>query len=93
MSIELHIERLVLDETLLGGERAALLGDAISRELARRLAHPAAPHALLDLGHSASLRAIAAPPLRPGDHLGARVARAVQQSLGLPGPADAGGRR
>jgi hypothetical protein len=94
MRIELHIERLVLDEALMGGERAAMVSDAITWELARRLAHPDAAQALLGLDNVASQRPIALPPPRhPGDRLGPRIAHAVQQLLELPaGPGDAGGR-
>jgi hypothetical protein len=94
MSIELHIERLVLDEALLGGERAATVSDALTRELTRRLGHPVAAQALRGLGNLPSQPSVTLPPpSHPGDRLGPRIARAVQQSLVPTGPRDAGGRR
>jgi len=84
VSIELHIERLVIDEALLGGERAANVRAAIERELTRRLAAPGATAALRKLGALESL-----PPLplidtrHSRDRLGGRIAEAVGGSLGI----------
>ncbi|MEP6897875.1 MAG: hypothetical protein ABI870_05040 [Rhodanobacter sp.] len=86
MSIVLHIERLVIDEALLGGERADRVQATIERELTRRLMHAGAVESLRGLGAVAVLSAL---PLLPAAHrgepLGARIAAAVQGSLGLPG--------
>lgn len=83
MSIELHIERLVIDATLLSGERAASVRNAIERDLARQLARPGAIDALRQLGSVDSL----APPLahaRDGcQRLGGRIAEAVGHGLGI----------
>ena len=87
MSIELHIERLVIDEALLGGERAAAVGMAMTHELQRLLAHPNGVAALAGVGAVASL-----PPgrLLPStiatDRLGPRLAQAVHQVLGTSSP-------
>jgi hypothetical protein len=94
MNIRLHIERLVLDESLVAGERPAAVSEAITQELSRRLADPDTAQALLGLGNAASRRPIALPPpSHPGDRLGRRIADAVHQSLVPAGPGDAGGRR
>lgn len=85
MSIELHIERLVVDESLLAGGRAGELRDIIERSLAQRLASPHAVARLSSLGAVAALPAVDLPG---GDsslrHLGARVADAVGDGLGVP---------
>jgi hypothetical protein len=84
MSIELHIERLVLDEALLGGERASAVGIAIERELMRYLAMPGAAAALHSIGAVASLPMMPlAAPGSTGQRLGARIAASVQQGLGI----------
>lgn len=49
MSIELHIERLVLDEALLGGERAGNVRAALEGELARLLTRPGAVLSLIHI--------------------------------------------
>ncbi|HEY9238569.1 MAG TPA: hypothetical protein VIP10_07015 [Burkholderiaceae bacterium] len=84
MSIELHIERLVIDEALLGGERAGSVRLALERELPRLLAQPGAVDALRGLG------AVSAPPAEslpvaahPHEPLGPRIATAVQHGLGI----------
>ncbi|HZX72676.1 MAG TPA: hypothetical protein VFE77_17920 [Rhodanobacter sp.] len=85
MSIVLHIERLVIDEALLGGERAGSVRDALERELTQRLAQPGAVATLRSLGVVAAL-----PPttlsavMHPRQTLGPRIAMAVQQGLGIP---------
>jgi hypothetical protein len=84
VSIELYIERLVIDEAVLGGERAAGVRAAIECELARRLAQAGAVDALRGLGAVAMLPPATLPPARhPHDRLGVRIATAVQQSLGI----------
>lgn len=83
MRIELHIERLVLDQALLGGERAAAVRTTIEQELRRRLATPAAFTALRGIGTVATLPpAWLAPSSHPHDRLGTRIASAVQRGLG-----------
>ena len=85
MSIVLHIERLVLDEALLGGEHAGSVRDALERELAQRLAQPDAVDTLRDLGAVAALPPATLPPaMHPQQRLGPRIATAVQQGLGVP---------
>lgn len=85
MSIELHIERLVVDESLLASGRTRGLRDIIERSLAQRLASPHAVARLSSLGAVAALQAVDLPtgdsPLR---HLGARIADAVGDGLGVP---------
>ena len=82
MSIELHIERLVIDAAVLGGERAADVRAAIERELAQRLAQPGAIDALRRIGAAGALPPAVLPmAVHPRDRLGVRVASAVQQSL------------
>lgn len=84
MSIELHIERLVIDEAALGGERSAGVRAAIERELARRLAQPGAVDALRGLGAVATLPAATLPTASdPHERLGPRIATAVQHGLGI----------
>jgi hypothetical protein len=84
MSIQLHIERLVLDEALLGGERAGSVRDALERELTQRLVQVGAVDTLRGLGAVAAL-----PPVKllaatyPQQTLAPRIARAVRQSLGV----------
>jgi hypothetical protein len=86
VSIRLHIERLVIDEALLGGERAAAVRTAIERELGRLLAVPDAAVALRGIGSIASLPPASLPLGRqPKDPLGTRVATAVNQALGVGG--------
>jgi len=84
VSIELHIERLVIDEAALGGEHAAGVRAAIERELARRLAQPGAVDALRGLGAVDTLPSATLPPVsRPHERLGPRIATAVQHGLGI----------
>lgn len=84
MSIELHIERLVIDEALLGGERAAGVRAAIERELAWRLAQRGAIDALRGLGAVATLPPATLPAAgHPHERLGVRIAAAVQHGLGI----------
>jgi len=84
MSIELHIERLVLDEAVLGGERAGNVRASIERELHRLLATPGAVAALRGIGSVATLPAVSLPPAsHPHDQLGPRIATAVRHGLGI----------
>ena len=84
MSIELHIERLVLDDALLGGERAGSVRAALEGELGRLLAQPGAVDTLRGLGAMATLPpAILPPASHPHDRLGMRIATAVQRGLGI----------
>jgi protein involved in polysaccharide export with SLBB domain len=92
MSIELHIERLVLDEALLGGERGTQVRDAIERELAGLLARPGTIGALRGIGAVAALPpATLQPASQPYDRLGARIAVAVEHGLGITPATRAGG--
>ncbi|MGP1664883.1 MAG: hypothetical protein ACTS5I_03000 [Rhodanobacter sp.] len=82
MSIELHIERLVLDEALLGGERASDVGAALERELLRLMAQPGASDALRTLGTVLALPAVQLPPAAAcAGGLGPRIAQAVRRGL------------
>ena len=101
MSIVLHIERLVLDEAVLGGERASQVRGELERELARQLSSPGALHALPGIGSVASLPSCGMPEERHmRDGIGGRIALAVRQGLGVGSAAHAadatrvnGGRR
>lgn len=87
MSIELHIERLVLDEAVLGSENPRAVRIAIERELARRLAGVDAIGALRQIGYVASLPSVdlgADGSAHP--RLGLRIAASIGQGLGLPVP-------
>ncbi|TPG11052.1 hypothetical protein EAH75_08810 [Rhodanobacter glycinis] len=85
MSIVLHIERLVLDEALLGGERTGGVRDALERELTKLLAQSGAVDALRGLGAVAALPPSLLPAAtHPQPMLGSRIAAAVQQGLGVP---------
>jgi hypothetical protein len=81
MSILLHIERLVLDQALLGDERAGAVRMAIEQELSQRLAQPGALAALRGLGAVAAVPAASLPPASTRERLGSRVASAVHGSL------------
>lgn len=83
MSIALHIERLVIDEALLGGERVASVRAALERELAARLAAPGAADALRRLGVLDALPPQSLVRARyPRELLGERIAAAVGKGLG-----------
>ena len=85
MSIVLHIERLVIDEAVLGGERAGSVRAALEGELHRLLAQPGATAALRGLGVIAALPPGTLPPAGPPhEGLGPRIATAVQSGLGIP---------
>lgn len=85
MSIELRIERLVIDAALLGGESAADVRAAIEHELAQRLAQPGTAEALRGLG---TVNCLPPVPLAAAGHsrpaLGMRIAAAVGEGLGAP---------
>lgn len=85
MSIELHIERLVIDESLLGGERAGNVRAALEGELGRLLTQPGALAAMRTLGAVAALPPETLPPADlPHERLGSRIATAVRHALGIP---------
>jgi hypothetical protein len=95
VSIQLHIERLVLDEALLGSDRAEAVRASIEHELARRLAQPGAIDALRGIGVEAGLPPVTLPPptSRPGDHLGSRIATALQHGFGIQSDTHVAGRK
>lgn len=84
MSIELHIERLVIDEALLQGERPAAVLAAMESELVRLLGQPGATDALQRIGNVTGLPVV---PIAPGSlahgQLGMRLARSIGQSVEL----------
>lgn len=86
MSIVLHIERLVLDEALLGSEHPGAVRAAVERELAQLLAQPGAVETLRrQEGAMNVLPSVTLPTARRSRHyLGPRIATAVQQGLGIP---------
>lgn len=86
--MELHIERLVLDASLLQGERPGDVRAAVQRELAQWLRTPGATAALRQLGHVATLRpATAATAHNEPGPLAARIAATVGRGLGIPAAA------
>ncbi|WP_201314645.1 hypothetical protein [Dyella sp. EPa41] len=88
MSIVLRIERLVIDEAVLGGDRASSVRMALERELALALAHPDAIRALSGIGAVMSLPACAMPDAKHSRAgLGGRIAAAVGEGLGM-GPVE-----
>ena len=90
MSIVLHIDRLVIDEAVLGGERAASVLATIERELAQKLAQPGSADTLRSLGAIAALPPATLPPAgHVHDRLGTRIATAVQHGLGITPPSAA----
>lgn len=85
MSIELHIERLVIDAAVLGGERAGDVRAAIERELAQRLAQPGSIDSLRGIGTIDRLSTALMPAAHhPRESLGQRTAAAVGDRLGVP---------
>ena len=83
MSIVLHIERLVIDEALLGSERREALRAAIEHELTRWLMQPLAVDTLRGIGAVNALPSVTLPAKRSSyDRLGQRIAAAVQRGLG-----------
>jgi hypothetical protein len=85
MSIVLHIERLLLDQALLGNERASAVRMAIERELSLHLRLPGAVDALRGIGTVAALPAGALPVVTARGKLGSRIASAVHGSLVMGG--------
>lgn len=83
MSIELHIERLVIDEAVLGGQGPGLMRAAIERELTKRLAQPGTGAVLADLGHVASVPTSNLPAGTPST-LGHRLAQTLARTMGVP---------
>lgn len=84
MNINLHIERLVLDGTLLGNERAADVRAALQRELERLLAAPGAIESLRSLGAVDALPPVWLSDARHAPNgLGMRIAAAVNRGLGI----------
>ena len=93
MKIHLHIERLVLDASVLGNERAGDVRAALERELGRLLTQPGAVDTLRSVGCVAALPWMSLPvATHPREQLGSRIAAGVQCSLGItstrttPGP-------
>lgn len=82
MSIELHIERLVVDAAVLGSEPPASVRAVIERALARQLALPGAIDKLRGIGAVDRLPPVSAGS--PREAPGARIAAAVGTGLGLP---------
>jgi hypothetical protein len=83
MDVRLHIERLVVDGTVMQSGGAAALGGAVGAELTRLLAGDLPP--MLRTGAAVPvLRANAAPVGKDGRQvpLGSQVAQAVYRSLG-----------
>lgn len=84
MSITLHIDRLVVDQALLGDGGAVALRQGIERELSLRLMQGGTVEGLRHLGAVAEL-----PPCRlprathPGDGLAARIASGIYLGLGV----------
>lgn len=84
MSIKLHIERLVIDEAVLGGERASSVRAAIERELTVRFSQAGAIDSLRRIG---AVDYLPPAPLlaarRSRDPLGRRIAAAVGEGIGI----------
>ncbi len=84
MSIELHIERLLIDEALLSGERPHEVCRALERELTQRLALPGVAKALRLHSVVAMLPPAMLPAAsHPHERLGTRIAAAVGQGIGV----------
>ncbi|MBB6187822.1 hypothetical protein [Rhodanobacter sp. MP7CTX1] len=85
MSIVLHIERLVLDEALLGGELAGTVRSGLERELTLLLAQPDSIDMLRRLGAVDTLPPASLPSAsRRQGRLGPRIAAAVKHGLSTP---------
>ena len=92
MSIVLHIERLVLDEAVLGGERAHKVRAELEHELVRELSTAGIAQALSGIGSVASLPPLALSHARsPRGDVGGRIAAAVSQGLGAGSAAQGAG--
>lgn len=84
MKINLHIERLVLDGTLLGDERAADVRTTLQRELERLLAAPGAIESLRSLGAVEALPPVWLSDARHAPNgLGMQIAAAVNRGFGV----------
>jgi hypothetical protein len=84
MSITLHIERLVVDQALLGEGGARALREGIERELSLRLTQAGTAEALQRIGAVAELDPCRLPPAaHPGEGLGARIASGIHQGLAV----------
>lgn len=84
MSITLHIDRLVIDQALLGEGGARALREGIERELSLRLMQGGTVEALQRIGAVAELPACRLPlATHPGEGMGARIASGIQQGLGV----------
>lgn len=84
MSIELHIERLVIDAAVLGGERAGAVRQLFERELAQWLAQPGAIETLRRVGSVMMLAPVSLQAAtRSAPRVGARLAAAVGRSIGV----------
>lgn len=93
MTVRLHIDRVVVDEALLRGERHADVRAALEQALRERLAVPGAIDALRHLGAVPSLPAQSLPVAAPTQRdLGARIAAGAGDALGLASVAPAAGR-
>lgn len=93
MKIALHIDRLVLDGSLLEGARAGDVQAALERELALQLARFRTFDTLRRIGAVERLPALALPAADRGRRsLGQRIAAAVGSGLGVP-PAPSGAAR
>lgn len=91
MTVRLHIDRVVVDEALLRGERRADVRAALEEALRERLAAPGAIDALRHLGAVPSLPAQPLPAATaPAQRsLGARIAAGAGDALGLASAAPA----
>jgi len=84
MRIELRIDRVVVDESVLGGERVAGVRLSLERELARLLTAPGAGNALHKIGAVDALSPAHLPAARSDrEGLGTRLAAAIGQGVGL----------
>lgn len=85
-SVRLHIERLVVDEALLGGGQAGTLRTTIEAELERLLAeHGLIPHSNTAVPSLTARNIQVTHQTRP-DQLGRQVAEAVHATIGTAAP-------
>jgi hypothetical protein len=88
MSVHVHIDRLIIDPALLGGQSPRKAQHAIEQALRAQLATPGAATRLSGLGH---LEAMPSHALSDGPApLGARVGFALSQVLGTGVPRGGG---
>ncbi|WNL45681.1 hypothetical protein RKE25_20070 [Dyella sp. BiH032] len=84
MNLRVHIDRLVVDEALLGHMRPAALRTAVEDALRRELARSGTPERLAKLGHLDAVAPAKLTPARhPGEGLATRLAATVGASLGI----------